>query len=163
MSLRTLTIIALSALSPAATLACSCDWGESISLVGYDSVFRGRVVSRSSLVRTEEDVVGPLTSFAVMLVSEVWKGAEVPIVTVFGGIGADCGYVFEDGEEYFVFAKRIRAKGGLIPRGALHVSTCSPTGSTQTSGSVRRELEKRRSRVMRWRVLRDDGTLGDFP
>jgi hypothetical protein len=41
---------------------------------------------------------------ATVEVHRVWSGPPADTVRVLGGFGVDCGYRFENGEEYVVFA-----------------------------------------------------------
>ena len=67
-------------------------------------------------------------------VSEAWKGAGVETVSVQTAVSdASCGYPFDEGEGYLVFA----SKGIFYERGELEVGLC---GSTKPLPEARAEL-----------------------
>jgi hypothetical protein len=98
-------------------------------------VFRGEVLDVVE-VRTP-DLATPVGFFPARMTSfnvlEVWKGSDWVRSTVFSGDGhSDCGFRFEPGKRYIVFAS-IR----LIPvPGALNTSVCDFTALEAESGEL---------------------------
>jgi hypothetical protein len=79
-------------------------------------VFAGRVLEireRREHVTTTRDgsaetSVRPLEKSVVLSVSRAWRGVSGPTFTV-GTDWSDCGYPFQPGREYLVFAQRVDA------------------------------------------------------
>lgn len=103
----------LAALAPAALHACSCmpPGSATDELAKADSVFVGKAVS----VVTEEREVAEIRSFFSELrvtfeLQQVWKGlSEGDTVTVTTAAdSAACGYGFEEGKTYLVYAYEAR-------------------------------------------------------
>lgn len=100
-----LTLVASSVFSSDAR-ACSC--GPSPppldALEGADTVFRGKVTDATD---TEFEMMGELwegRSFTFQAV-RIWKGSANSRIIVTTGMGyGDCGYQFQKGEEYLVYA-----------------------------------------------------------
>jgi hypothetical protein len=91
---------------PCETGFCSCAGPRDVpsALASAQAVFTGRVVSvRDTTVQTDH---GPWRRRRVMLrVDRAWKGVEAETVTVLTGWGGgDCGFPFERGESYLVYA-----------------------------------------------------------
>ena len=90
---------------PAAVFACSCvaDIPQEDSFNQAKAVFSGTVLS----IRDKEGFLGVDFSHreATIQVSETWKGTAVGVVTVATGRDdGDCGFVFQTGEKYLVYA-----------------------------------------------------------
>lgn len=88
--------------------ACSCgEIGEGTpGLAQYTAVFEGTVVAVSEILmpRPERESFRPMR-LVVFHSERVWKGAKQPVFWLYTGQGAaDCGYPFEVGERYLVFA-----------------------------------------------------------
>ncbi len=100
-------------LTPREADACSCGWSgmPADALAHATSVFEG----------TAESVSGDFDERRIsFLVSRRWKGASTGSVEVrTSGQGPACGYRFEAGTRYLVYAHE--------HRGALHTSSCSRT------------------------------------
>jgi hypothetical protein len=103
-----------------------------------ETIFEGRVLQmRDSTIWRAE---GPRLKHvsrkwrAVTLeVRRVWNGAPGDTVRVLTGTGGgDCGYPFEEGEEYVVFADRFD--------GFLVSSICSHTTDVKQAGAIRDSL-----------------------
>ena len=121
-------VICLGALafSPRAAHACSCVSGGPACQAFWnaDAVFDATVVKVVSELRsTDPDNRFPLSRLAVTLeVRQSWKGVDTSTVEVVTNAGGgSCGFNFEVGHRYLVFASR----GGADPR--PNVSTCSRT------------------------------------
>jgi hypothetical protein len=68
---------------------------------------------------------------AVLEVQESWRGPEVPVHAVYTGAGGgDCGFPFEEGDWYVVFAGRLPKEERQWLREserALSTNVCLPT------------------------------------
>lgn len=116
------------ALSPKSAYACSCAMPASVAeeLGRSDVVFDGTVVSGSKpsklFMQSSGDPV--IWSFQA---HEIWKGQVASAIKVKSAqSGASCGYEFQEGQRYIVYA---RGTGD-----DLEVSLCSRT-SLQTAAS----------------------------
>jgi hypothetical protein len=70
-------------------------------------------------------------------VDRAWKGVDAETATVLTGSGGgDCGYGFEAGKPYLVYAGRWRGEAGA----PLATSICTRTGALSLAGSDVREL-----------------------
>ena len=119
-ALLPLAVVFTGLLVPDASLSCSCEPPgtplEELAL--YDAVFTGRVVAIAQVAGTPEEDVRILFQL-----SAVWKGAlreDIAIRT--GPYDAACGYPFEVGGEYLVYAY---SPGD----GDLYTGLCSRTNS----------------------------------
>jgi hypothetical protein len=131
-----MTLAALVHSSP--LIACSCVLPEHFdpasSTGAAAAVFVGRVVKISPFPAPRAREAGPFYDDreVVIEVSASWKGPRTLRITVLtGNSGADCGYFFETGKEYLVFADS--TDSAVDPRWAgshlLSVSLCSETSS----------------------------------
>lgn len=127
-------------LSPDCAFACSCAFPASASpqeitqqeLSNSDAVFAGEVVDivgeQGPIMRSD----APET--VTLRVSETWKGAGGETVDVQTAVSdASCGYPFNEGDSYLVFA----SKGIFYEEGELEVGLC---GSTKPLSEARAEL-----------------------
>lgn len=109
-------------LMPDRVWACSCAYNDSVQeeMAKRTAVFSGRVVDlekkRQGLTSSSADPV-----FVHLETDRVWKGQELGRkITVSTALsGASCGYTFEEGREYLVYAH------GEMDQ--LQVSLCSLT------------------------------------
>src|SRR5688572_9144286 len=120
-------VIALTAcvlgLFPKSADACKCaPKGPPCEAIGQaDAVFVGRVLSIDSRPDTYEHLVR-------LSVTEGFRGFQLSQVTVTTGLDqASCGYRFQVGESYVVYARR-------SPQGQLSTSTCSRTAPIAKAG-----------------------------
>jgi hypothetical protein len=133
------------ALQAADALACSClqvataDPVDAVSRT--DAVFRARVISTGTVLTNDDGAIlrrgervmmaGFPQRLVALRVEELFKGEVAPLTVLVTGSGSgDCGYVFEDGKEYLVFAtlsseKRLARLTRSAP--VLTTSTCSFT------------------------------------
>lgn len=100
------------------TLACSCIRGsDPVKAAGaQEVVFRGKVVATELMFADEDGEVfrskeavqdGRVYRVAVLQVAERFRGEIGPFVTmVTGSGGGDCGYSFQSGQSYLVYAYR---------------------------------------------------------
>ena len=117
-ALLQLAVVFAGLLFPDAALSCSCEFpGTPLEELAFrDAVFIGRVVEIVEPSEEEEDV------WILFKLSAVWKGPlgeDIAIRT--GRDEAMCGFSFEVGGEYLVYA--------LLEDGALETSICSRTSS----------------------------------
>ncbi|MYA23583.1 MAG: hypothetical protein F4Z30_12750 [Gemmatimonadetes bacterium] len=119
-ALLPLAVVFAGLLVPDASLSCSCEPPgtplEELAL--YDAVFTGRVVAIDQIAGTPEEDV-----WILFQLSAVWKGAlreDIAIRT--GPYDAACGYPFEVGGEYLVYAY-------FLGDGDLYTGLCSRTNS----------------------------------
>lgn len=104
--------------SAQSALACSCAPQPSPqeALGKAAAVFTGTVTS----IQPSESPLGYLVTFRV---ESAWKGAKCREVTVFTGQGDfDCGYPFQSGQSYLVYANR--------SKGQLSTNICERTRPT---------------------------------
>lgn len=100
-------------------LACSCVSMES-DIEDSGAVFTGKVVS----IKYPEPVNGIMSSAdpakVTFEVYQSWKGPKTKNITIYTALSsASCGYEFDEGREYLVYAD--------IEEGNLEVSLCSGT------------------------------------
>lgn len=77
---------------------------------------------------------------------QAWRGLAHPNAIIFTGLGGgDCGYPFEVGKSYLVFASHA-ASGAEVP-GALYTSICTATRPVADPGAPPPELEGRRPSI----------------
>ncbi len=127
-------------LTPDCASACSCGTVAGFSpqeiareaLSGSDAVFAGEVIDivdeQGPIMRSD----APKT--VTFRVSEAWKGAggeTVDVQTAYSEMS--CGYPFNEGDSYLVFA----SKGIFFEEGELEVALC---GSTKPLSEVRAAL-----------------------
>lgn len=108
--------------------ACDCDVPPAAAAIdGSAAIFAGEVTSLRGL---GPNVSGASTLAVTFAVSRVWKGDMQPTTTIFTAAGGTpiCGYEFEEGQEYLVYA---RLAGTTLrytqPITGLEVSFCSRT------------------------------------
>jgi hypothetical protein len=88
---------------PSTVYACSCALTPTVEaqFIRSEAVFAGRVVE----VKEQRNLNGSMTKAALFEVSRIWKGgSESQIIIHTGSGGGDCGYHFEEGKEYLVYA-----------------------------------------------------------
>lgn len=126
-------------LAPDCASACSCAAPAGASpqeivrqeLSGSDAVFAGEVVDIDRPLSITSSV-DPMT--VTFRVSESWKGAGRETVSVKTAVSdTSCGYPFDEGEGYVVFA----SEGTTYGEGELEVALC---GSTRPLPEARAEL-----------------------
>lgn len=116
---------------------CSCvgpqDVATAVQLAG--AVFVGRVVSVRDTRVGDGSAHGPWPMRRVTLrVKRAWKGAETQDVVVLTGRGGgDCGFPFERGKTYLVYAHRMDS-------GGLGAGICGRTASLQRAAEDLEEL-----------------------
>ena len=126
-------------LSPDCASACSCAVPASASpqeitqqeLSRSDAVFAGEVVDIDKPLPVTSSIAPMKVTFRV---SEAWKGAEGETLEVQTAVSdASCGYPFDEGEGYLVFASEAKTRNV----GELEVALC---GSTQPLSKAGTEL-----------------------
>ncbi len=127
--LRPVVILALVALAhvvnPTCVFACRCRPPEppANALASATSVFAGRVTALAGAV----DSGGPDPVQATFAVTRVWKGVDQPTaVVVTPASSASCGFAFEQGQEYLVYASDVD--------GRLQTIACSRTALLAHAG-----------------------------
>lgn len=145
LSLFHIVISAGFANSSMTTLACSCscivsgeerslDSSVSSALQRADIVFMGKVIS-SRIV--EDNPMGTRHEYT-LTVAEQWKGTEAThIQVVTGEGGGDCGFAFQLGERYLVYATL--GEAGSEYEGFVYTSRCTRTKSLRHE-EIRPEL-----------------------
>ncbi len=120
--------------SPGRCLACSCvQWsGPAPALGRSTAVFQGRVTA----VETYRVGTGYQGVRATLQVTTVWKGEVARETLVFtGNGGGDCGYPFQQGESYLIYA--FTSGGGdpqYFPAGNFTTGTCNGTKPLAQAG-----------------------------
>ena len=110
---------------PQVCFACSClpPGSPTESAAQASAVFRAQVVAVERL----EGRQGAQYQRATLRVSTVWKGAATSETVVYtGSNSADCGYTFQQGGEYVIYANTNTATNDW-PGGGLTTSICSRT------------------------------------
>jgi hypothetical protein len=110
-----LTVLGVVFLNPDCAYACSCGAVSTQRLLSSsEAVFSGQVtaIEKGAAIRT---------TTATLRVSEVWKGPERATLEVSTPSDeAACGYTFEEGKKYLVYAYgkqdlKVDACGGTVP------------------------------------------------
>ena len=89
--------------APSNVYACSCIEPLTVEeqLSQSKAVFTGRVLK----VKENTNLNGYRTTSALFEIDQIWKGgSESQIIIHTGSGGGDCGYHFEEGKEYLVYA-----------------------------------------------------------
>jgi hypothetical protein len=147
-----IVIAGLALLSSAAECqpVCSCVRLGPVSQAraGNELIFEGRVlqIRNTTIWRT----YGPTLRHeryerrvVMVRIHSVWKGALGDTVRVLTGYGGgDCGYPFDEGKDYVVFADRFDDPGPAAGRGLLQASICSHTTDARDAAPVRTALGK---------------------
>ena len=114
-------------LPPRCALACSCAMppGSQDALADSEAVFSGEVVAVEQGTAT---ATSPGYDRATLRVSEAWKGAGRGTLEVrTPSSGPACGYHFEEGREYLVYA--------YTGKQGLEVDSCGATESLSGAGA----------------------------
>ncbi|MFF2888220.1 hypothetical protein [Paenibacillus sp. NPDC057967] len=122
------------AIGPEGASACSCAFPGSVSEAkqNNDVVFDGTVKGKKEPVRLFSKSSADLVTWTFE-VHEIWKGKVSPTIAVTSAqSGASCGYEFQEGSRYIVYA---RNSGD-----SLEVSLCSRTALHSAAGTDLAEL-----------------------
>ena len=126
LSLLALLVATLHLASPTLTRACSCRWlGVAHAYHYSDAIFIG-------VVKKFEKSPDNFGRRALLEVEMPWRGVftkQVPVFTYMGG--GDCGYEFEVGEKYLVFAHYMTRRSRNTE---LFTELCSGTASVKYTG-----------------------------
>ena len=98
-------------LMSSAVLACDCDTppAPKVALKQADAVFAGKVLDVQPLEKGEYPVL------VRVQVEANWKGADKPEMVLQTGPGyADCGFPFETGRRYLIYAFALKGEKNLI-------------------------------------------------
>lgn len=136
---------------PCETGFCSCVGPQDVpsALQSAQAVLAGTVVAaRNTTLQTPH---GPQRLWAVTLRADrAWKGVEAETVVVLPGHGGpDCGFPFQRGESYLVYAHR-------GPGESLYAGSCGRTADLSRAAADLRALGEpsrrwpHRSRWLRW-------------
>lgn len=126
-------------------LACSCkEYSLGEYYTSHDVVVIGRVKSFSEQSWWERLFVGGYSKVkSVIEVSTIYKGPDIDDLVIYtSDSSAACGFPFEEGVEYAIFA-RLEKSGDY--EGKLLVNSCNPTIHTQSRDDY---YEPQRKRVM---------------
>ncbi|WP_342542674.1 hypothetical protein MHH33_00870 [Paenisporosarcina sp. FSL H8-0542] len=88
---------------PTTSYACSCAQPPSVEdeLERSQAVFSGKVLE----VKVQKNFKGYVKKRVLIEVAETWKGvSESQVIITTGSGGGDCGYEFQVGQEYLVYA-----------------------------------------------------------
>lgn len=88
---------------PTTSYACSCAQPPSVEeeLERSKAVFSGKVLE----VKEQKGFTGYIKKRVLIEVAETWKGvSESQVIITTGSGGGDCGYEFQVGQEYLVYA-----------------------------------------------------------
>lgn len=145
-------------------LACECGWVkagddgkfslgaapplEAGEVADHDAVFLGRVVAVREVSLGND---AERRTIVTLEVERYWSGRVRTKMEVYGGLGIDCNYSFDEGERYVVFANRFAARERRhlkVPAGALQVHECSRTSRVENATDLTARLDRlRRSRM----------------
>lgn len=110
-------------IAPKQTYACDCAAAPDVlkHRDEHDAVFKGTVVSENK--KKGKGIISSGGTYKITFdVSEVWRGKVTSSITVLSAFHeASCGFSFEEGKTYLVYAK--------LKDSDLHVSLCSRTAS----------------------------------
>lgn len=123
----------------------------------HEIVFRGRVLASEIILVSERGEVffkntgdtqeGVMKRIAVLRIDEVFKGVVPPVATIVTGSGAgDCGFIFEVGKDYAVFADHSSDRElTLILRTpkVLTTSICTHTQDLANAGELAEALRQK--------------------
>ncbi|WLD94311.1 hypothetical protein [Alkalihalobacillus sp. AL-G] len=120
--LLNIALLLFTLMAPAPVQACSCAETNSVAdeLNRSDVVFSGNVVN----VDRGGGFFGPNRKSVKFKVSKTWKGTKqksIIITTGFGG--GDCGFEFEAGKEYLVYAIHSSTYDGKLTTGICDRTT----------------------------------------
>jgi hypothetical protein len=135
-------------------VACSCvqigNADPVAAVSGTDAVFRARAVTTAMVLTNDDGAIlrkgeketpsGFVQRLVAFRVEELFKGDIAPLTILITGSGAgDCGYNFEEGKEYLVFAtlsseKRLSKLARSAP--VLTTSICTFTQATDAAAEV---------------------------
>lgn len=123
------TVLYLFFFTPTSVQACLCAMGDSVTpeelLDMHDAVFIGKVVDE----RKATDW-GRVFKFQV---SSGWKGVDQAEISIRTGNGnGDCGYDFQVGQEYLVYATRLEAN---LDGSDLNTNICTATRHVVNNGT----------------------------
>lgn len=154
MTYRALGVLFLLFLSATDALACSCLQIENAdpvaAVAGTDAVFRARVLETVAVLTNDDGAIlhsgqretptGYVQQLIALRVEELFKGEVAPLTILITGSGAgDCGYTFEEGKEYLVFAslsseKRLTRLARSSP--VLTTSICTFTRPAESASEL---------------------------
>lgn len=118
--------------TPEACLACSClpPGSPTEERDKYAAVFRGRVTA----VSQEQTARGFRVQRVTFEVDRAWKGPVTSTMTVYTGAGGgDCGYNFQQGADYLVYASQSQSDE-FLPANAFATGICSRTRPIAQAG-----------------------------
>jgi hypothetical protein len=154
-------IVLLLGLSLGVTDAVACSCIQTMSALEAAEhtgiVFRARAITTVMVLINEDGTIlykneresptGYIQRFVALRVEEIFKGAVAPLTVLVTGSGAgDCGYAFEDGKEYLVFAEissEKRLKTLAQSNRVLTTSICSFTQPTEGQTDLLAALGKK--------------------
>lgn len=124
----------------------------------YSAVFVGEVIAVTPITVSYRGTAVPVHEVAqklvVLEVSRVWAGPKVAAHAVYTGFGGpDCGFNFELGGRYVVFADRLSPGDEYFGSDdtTLFTSVCSPTLGEQYAADLMESLnEQADSWVPNW-------------
>lgn len=125
---------------PRRALACSCVMPPTVqaAVTDADAVFLGTVLSVTPVNQTASGGIyslNPISNEVVFSVSSAWKGVLRPEVKVHTGTGGgDCGYLFNTGNTYLVYAYSSHPGSPVFFIGNLRVEI--PLGTQQFGTSI---------------------------
>ena len=136
--LPAIAVIWMVFLMPDCASACSCGVPAGASprelvrqeVSSSDAVFAGEVVDIDEPLPVTSSVDPVTVTFRV---SEVWKGAERETLDLKTAVSdASCGYPFDEGESYLVFASEAETRNV----GGLEVALCGSTAPVSKAGAA---------------------------
>ena len=128
-------------------------WGsapplEAKDTIDEEAVFLGKAIDVQEVLLGSR---GVLKTKVTMEVERYWKGNMGKTLVFYGGLGIDCGFPFDPGQRYVVFASRFpkadRAALG-VPSETLYAEECSRTSLAEKAVDLIDRLDRfRKGRV----------------
>ena len=134
-TLQIIPVVALLLLSYVTGVACTCENPRTPAqeFQSVDAVFSGKVIEMTE-VKTEQGLIeGHLVKFSV---EKSWKLIDRSVAIIFTAAVGMCGFPFDIGETYLVYAVR----GG---RKELTTGVCNKTGKLKDVKEELKDLENR--------------------
>ena len=143
---------------PTTSYACSCVEPPSVEdeLERSQAVFSGKVLE----VKEQKDFRGYMKKRVLIEVAETWKGvSESQVFITTGSGGGDCGYEFQVGQEYLVYATESTMYGSQAELVTIICDRTTELGAAQEDlavlgegkePTVQVDLTVEKSNLMMW-------------
>ena len=134
--------------------ACSCIGKYTVeqALKRMDVVFLGKVISKEMIVVPNPHSMYNTCYYKyVFKLEKMYKGRKTSYIEIVTGHGnGDCGYKFEEGKDYIVYAYKENRYNNSSPKTATYFRTSVCNRTTANIEVEKKEIEKyRKGRVAR--------------